>query len=473
MKFLNAVLGLLSFLGIGAIIYIWNWKGFNLRIVLYSIISGLIATLIISVTLVLNLQQYKTIRFGLTVIFILTFSVFHISFSEKRTIRMPYPTDLYLYAGDLFTNKKNFTSAIEEYKKALKIEPDNLNIKRKIAFTFWNQGDINNAIKIQKEIVKNKQSKIKDKEDLGKYYFLKAHQIITSSKSIVKPGEAGKWSPTPYQDIKSLFPEGKYIGPGIFFVNEKGEVIVWGQRELSKEVIEALDKSERLNLEVLNKEPKNLSSHILLTHLYAMKANYEKALNEALICIKLEPNNLGNYKTLIFIYQQLMKEPLIKGGKSIKIIGPDPKKYLGKMEETVELAAKLDHKYIEGYKILISNYFNLFYKGILGTQKHLGEKLVYASEKIIERNSKDLYGNYYLGFGYLLKEKYHESIEKFNYALKLNPDKKFESEIRTFKGSALISLNRIREAKYELEKSLRLNPQNKNAKILLDGINKE
>ena len=95
---------------LGFIGFFWFWKGFIFDVVLYSIIIGFIASVLIVIPLALSYPQIKTRKFVL--LFILAIQVLYFSFIEKRSLKKPYPAEIYLHAGDLFFDKNDKESEV-------------------------------------------------------------------------------------------------------------------------------------------------------------------------------------------------------------------------------------------------------------------------------------------------------------------------------------------------------------------------
>jgi tetratricopeptide (TPR) repeat protein len=451
----NRVIALIIAALILLVIWSWIWKGFDKQILTLSIASGLLGTILVYFTLP------KISRKTLVLFAILLIQVFQVSLTEKRAIKKLFEAEKYIYSGDYLYNKNDFASSIEQYKRAQEIDPNNLNIQRKIANTYWNLGEIDKSIETQASVLSNPRSSIKDKYELGLYYFLKFHQLFTSSASVKKPGELIAWSPEPYLSAKYYIEGNDKIGPVIFIVDRNGMPKLLGQRQLDSRARFISTQCENIIQEIIKVDKENYECHLLLYQLYAMNGLYENALIEAKKCLLLKPTSLASYQNLIFIYCQLLIEPMASAkNKGITIVGPDPNKYLKEIDNTIALAHKIFPQYTRGYQYLITSSVGLFYMGYIRTQEELANKVLIYANMIKRTDPKDIYGSYFLGFGYLLLSDYEEAILNYDAALGMNPESSIESDIRAYRGIALSALGKQKEADSEFKRALKLNPNN-------------
>jgi len=177
--------------------------------------------------------------------------------------------------GITYDRLERYQEAIEEFQKALKLDPDYLEVWNNLAVTFYNMGKLEDALKLLQKAIKLYPDSAEAHNNLGNLY---AH--------------AGKLD----EAIKE-FKEAIKINPGFARArNNLGNI--YAEQKKSEEAIKEFKEAIRL-------DPNNALAHSNLGNIYAELGRYKEAVIEFENALEVNPELTEAHHGLGLAYYEL------------------------------------------------------------------------------------------------------------------------------------------------------------------------
>jgi tetratricopeptide (TPR) repeat protein len=303
-------------------------------------------------------------------ILITLFFIIVLSPAQARAVDATIPNEQALVkSGDDFFSKKMFKEAINEYNKALEINPGNTYINKKLGMSYLQLGDYNLAFIPLAKALKSDPRDAEAAVNLGLLY--------------KKKNELSKSIPF-YEKAVSIEPQ------NVWYRYLLAESLTW---------LEQFDEAIIQYNKILEIDPKDNGVRILLSQVYARKAKKEKkdeyyddALKELGQVLKKEPGNVKALSEAGAIYLEIRNISKAKE-KLEKAYNLDPNDY------DVQMRLAQVHSWGRDY-----------------------DKAIRLYNQVLSQKPQDMGALYRLGEVYSWQKEYKKSIECYNEILKISPE---------------------------------------------------
>ncbi|CAC9463219.1 hypothetical protein [uncultured Gammaproteobacteria bacterium] len=303
----------------------------------------------------------------------------------------------YLLEGNQSYHKGEFKKAIEAYKKAIDIKPDEeAYYNMGLAYTMLNEKvNFEEVIKAYKKAIEINPDKDEAYYNMGGVYTV----LNKFEKAIKAYKEAIKINPNKYGAYNNMGLA--YTGLGKF-----------------KKAIEAYEKAIEI-------EPNNYDAYYTMGLSYTKLSRFKEAVEVCKKAIEIEPDKNEAYNNMGFAYAGLDKfEEAIEAYEKAIEINPDNYETYNNMGGAYVGLSEFE-KAIEAFKKAIEiepdkneayNNMGLAYAGLSEF-----EKAIRAFKKAIEIKPDDGGAYYTMGLSYTELSRFKEALEAFKKAMDLNP----------------------------------------------------
>ena len=381
-------------------------------------------------------------------------------------LKEEYEVDLcFEYLGDIARKLNQEDAAFVFYKKAVEINPDNLNAKYKYATALLKKGDANDAIYYFEEVIENTNSEGIINEIINTF-MVRANNNPGDENNYGILGLAyqklGQYDKT-YQLLKKSL----MINPNDIFLQYYLGNLLFEIKEYSF--------ADEIYSEILEDNPYESQIRISRAKAYLALKQYEKAIKDYQIVLAMYPDSLqAQYGLYCVLKDRLPLDKIvnlfypIEPDFKLKADGYDKLGYFANklgnskdaiifFEKSLSLNSKSETPYIELYKLYQLLGQNDKAKNIL--QK--GYKLFPKNEEIIELysalNSDKVDEKNNLALSYLNEGEYQKAITVYN---QIEPK---TSETYEAIGNCYRQLGDFKSAVNNYNKSLSINPDNSEA----------
>lgn len=234
-----------------------------------------------------------------------------------------------------------------------------------------------------------------------------------------------------------------------------------------------LPEAEKNFLQVAKLDPNNPSIHWELARIYLASNKPDQALNEGQTMVKLDSKNPGSHWALVQIYLATKKtDDALKAGQAALALDPkNPDSHWNMANLYVQLG-KTDDALKEGQAALAlntNNPDNHWKMAVLYMQLGKNTEGENEAQQVIKLAPKAEIQVYFdLGLIYYNQKQFNKTIECWNKIVALDPK---SADIMFSIGKVYLeNLNDKVKAKEYLEKAAQLNPQDKEAKALLEKV---
>lgn len=273
-------------------------------------------------------------------------------------------------------------------------------------------------------------------QDLLKQSEVNAKQALTQNKELSDIYRAL----SNVYNIQENYPESKIQAETAIKLNPndaEAYTLLWFDNSMLKKKFESNDP---LIAKSLERNPRLVLTHSLLSSTYYGEQNLDKAIEESQLTVKFSPDYLYGYITLGNIYLEQNKfEESFKAYSQAKKLSPQ------------------------------NSYARLGIANVYFEQKKFDEAIIELKEAI--KSLPDLSPAYYtLAYVYKEKGQYKESSEIITQTIKLFPYSLKYTHVQYLLGFLAEKENKIDEAKMYFKKSLEINPKNTASSNALSAI---
>lgn len=359
----------------------------------------------------------------------------------KKAVELnPDDDDSWRWLGNSYNRNGQVEEAIKYYLKAAKLNPDDSRNWFNLGISYSNNEQYKEAINSFLKVVELNPDDSYSWYGLGNSY-IKNEQVEDAIKSLLKATELNS---NDYQSWLDL-------------------AISYIHNEQYEEAIEPLLKAIELN-------PNNAGDLSLLGLVYKLNGQYEEAIKYLLKAKELNPDGFNNWHELgeAYLYNGQFQEAIETLLKAVEL-NPDEDiwRLLGMSYRLNEQYEEAMNSFIEATKLNQDNNINWYAIGDLFYIQGAYEEATEYLKKSIELGNKGLNAWELLGNAYSELENYTEAVECYEYILnseefELNTD--FAIKFGINYGVALANLNRTEEAIEMHKQVLDLDPNNEMAK---------
>jgi len=319
--------------------------------------------------------------------------------SFKEAIRLK-PDDVYVHfnLGLAYNNSGDYQKAIESFKEAIRLKPDDVYAHYNLGLAYSNSGDYQKAIESFKEAIRLKPDDVYAHYNLGLAY-----------------SNSGD-----YQKAIESFKEAIHVKPD--FVGAHYNLgLAYSNSENYQKAIESFKEAIRL-------KPDDFYAHFNLGLAYNNSGDYQKAIESFKEAIRLKPDDFYAHFNLGLAYNN----------------SGDYQKAIESFKEAIRL--KPDDVYA---------HYNL---GLAYSNSGDYQKAIESFKKAIRLKPDDFYAHFNLGLAYSNSEDYQKAIESFKEAIRLKPDD-FYAHFNL--GLAYLGMRDYQKAVELLKKATKINPNGK------------
>lgn len=359
----------------------------------------------------------------------------------KKAVELnPNDDDSWRWLGNSYNRNGQIEEAIKYYLKAAELNPDDSRNWFNLGISYSNNEQYKEAINSFLKVVELNPDDSYSWYGLGNSY-IKNKQVEDAIKSLLKATELNS---NDYQSWLDL-------------------AISYIHNEQYEEAIEPLLKAIELN-------PNNAGDLSLLGYVYKINGQYEEAIKYLSKAKELNPDGFDNWYELgeAYLYNGQFQEAIETLLKAVEL-NPDEDiwRLLGMSYRLNEQYEEAMNSFIEATKLNQDNNINWYAIGDLFYIQGAYEEATEYLKKSIELGNKGLDTWEHLGNAYSELENYTEAVECYEYILnseefELNKD--FLISFGINYGVALANLNRTEEAINMHMQVLDLDPDNETAK---------
>lgn len=359
----------------------------------------------------------------------------------KKAVELnPNDDDSWRLLGNSYNRNGQIEEAIKYYLKAAELNPDDSRNWFNLGISYSNNEQYKEAINSFLKVVELNPDDSYNWYSLGNSY-IKNEQVEDAIKSLLKATELNS------NDYQS------WLDLGISYIHN----------EQYEEAIEPLLKAIELN-------PNNAGDLSLLGLVYKLNGQYEEAIKYLSKAKELNPDGFNNWYELgeVYLYNGQFQEAIETLLKAVEL-NPDEDiwRLLGMSYRLNEQYEEAMNSFIEATKLNQDNNINWYAIGDLLYIQGAYEEATEYLKKSIELGNKELDTWEHLGNAYSELENYTEAVECYEYILnseefELNTD--FAIKFGINYGVALANLNRTDEAIEMHKQVLDLDPDNETAK---------
>lgn len=345
-----------------------------------------------------------------------------------------------LEEGKTYYNNEEYDKAIEIFKKAVELNPDDDDSWRWLGNSYNRNGQVEEAIKYYLKAAKLNPDDSRNWFNLGISY---------------SNNEQYKEAINSFLKVVELNPDDSYSWYGLGNSYIKNEQV--------EDAIKSLLKATELN-------SNDYQSWLDLAISYIHNEQYEEAIKYLLKAKELNPDGFNNWHELgeAYLYNGQFQEAIETLLKAVEL-NPDEDiwRLLGMSYRLNEQYEEAMNSFIEATKLNQDNNINWYAIGDLFYIQGAYEEATEYLKKSIELGNKGLNAWELLGNAYSELENYTEAVECYEYILnseefELNTD--FAIKFGINYGVALANLNRTEEAIEMHKQVLDLDPNNEMAK---------
>jgi tetratricopeptide (TPR) repeat protein len=381
---------------------------------------------------------------------------------------------VFYFLGQAFAKEKNYEKAIENYEKAISINPNNIDFHNDLGTVFSISGNRKKAIETYENIISITPEKAKSYFNLGIVYsefsdFKNA--IINIKKAIsINPDEVDYYislgevfrMKENYAEAIKYYKKAISIDPNIADVYNNFGVICRFQKNYKK-AIKNYKKAISIN-------PNDESFYFNLGLVYKAKESYKKAIKNYKKAISINQKKASYYYSLAEVYELLENhDRAILNFKKAILLKPTDADFYNNLG--ISYRKNLNYKMaIKNYKlaIKIKPKDSGFLYNLALAYKYTGnhKKAIVNYKKAISINSNNINYHQNLAIAYDEIDAYEKAIKCCKEIIKINPD---DSDTHNAIGLLYLKINEVEKAFEFFNKSILINPNNLYAKFSILG----
>ena len=346
----------------------------------------------------------------------------------------------YVKKGETFLSKKEYNTAIIEFKCAMKIDPDDYQVKLKLAESYFHAGKPDNAERELDQVIKKR-------PDISQAHFLLSSVYLAR------------------QDNSNALKEAKLA----LELNKKNE--------RNKEQNQNRNEGQNNKLDNKQNEETRLQKskiHNLLALIYMQMKEYHLAKLHFDNALELDPANIEIIINQGCLYMDMKNyvDAKEKFEKARDLSPHDPKPYmaLGKYYYSLKEYEKAEPLYKKLLDIDPASFEAMTVLGDIFNRQNKFDEAIKQGSLIIKKYQKQPYGYHIRGEAYYAKGQYKEAVTDLQKAATINPDGLNASYLL---GLAYYKIGQKDQSISSLQNVIRINPDHIGAHALLAATNLE